>query len=136
MLVCSRCFLALRCLEGEEPIEVDVACPECGCCYMQNHAEGSIDPELQQKLKLRDLTKEEFLCVVHGGPLPSDVPCTPENVVKLLLSSPIQAVSAHGVLGSARTVITSITLEGGARIYFGASALGSVVYRIAQRSVV
>lgn len=133
MLICSYCFTALRCLDGEELVDSQVNCPSCDSA-MEEHAESRIDASLSAKLKIRDLTRTEFLCVACGGDLPTDLECTVENVVAQLLGSPVRSVTARGVKGTARSVLDCITLENGVRIYLGASSHGAVVYRIAQRT--
>jgi hypothetical protein len=105
-------------------------CLKCG-----KHARGMVeeaaDPRVLATMELRDLTPHEAFSAFNGFGLPEEQSCSLEAVSKLLLGTPIRKVVGSNVRGAQRTIIDSLELWDGTRVYFGAGAEGAVIYRIA-----
>jgi hypothetical protein len=106
-------------------------CPRCN-----NPARGllerEIDPKAMALLEVRDLTAHEALAAFNGLGLPEEQKCSFDAVSKLLLEQPVRNIIGTDVVGQARTIIDSLELMDGTRVYFGAGAEGACIYRITR----
>lgn len=92
----------------------------------------TIDAKMLANLRVVDLNPQEAFVAFSGGGIPSDLNCTVESVKALLEGAVIEKVEAHTVSGTRRSLLNSITLKSGERIYLASSVHGAVVYRIAS----
>jgi hypothetical protein len=83
-------------------------------------------------LNIRDLEVQEMFQALHGMGLPEERVCTHDVVQDLLLNHKIRTVAGYDVPGTKRFCIEWIEFENGTKAYFGASAHGALIYRIAN----
>lgn len=140
-LACLKCRLALR-LAGET-LEMDYLvgmrsewypdrypCPTSGCGSTMTLTDtiSSLDLEL---LNIHDLSPQETFQALHGMGLPKERQCNAELVLQSLIGRTVQSVDIQDLRGANRSVVHSLTLDDGTRVYLGASPHGAVVYRVA-----
>jgi hypothetical protein len=83
-------------------------------------------------MELRDLTPHEAFAAFNGFGLPEEQDCALESVQKLLAEQPVRKVVGTSITGMRRTIIDSLELWDGTRVYFGAGAEGACIYRIVR----
>lgn len=142
LLVC-RCGTALR-IAGEHT-EVEslfgvhsewypqsYPCPACPekMAFVVN----AIPAADQRNLVIHDLTTQEAFAALHGVGLPDEHDCGADAVTSKLLGSRVVSLEVKQIRGSNRSVLHSLFLEDGTRVYLGSGAEGAVVYRIAKRA--
>lgn len=141
-LACLECHLALR--TSGEPVEVDFLvgmrsdwypdrypCPRSGCKGTMTLTDV-IESKVLPLLEVHDLTPQECFQALKGMGLPEEKQATIDVIVKCLEGKKIVSFEAEPVANSPRTVIRSILMEGGVRLYLGSSPQGATVYRIAN----
>ncbi len=139
VILCPRCLFAMRIIGKPEEVDMLVGsrsdywpdkytCPRCDGSA-RGVLEIEIDSKAMSKLDLVDLTPEEAFAALNGLGIPTEHKCFLE-VVQALLKYPIKNVKGEDVPGTTRSVIHSIELVDGTKIYLGSSPLGAVVYRI------
>lgn len=106
-------------------------CVRCGN-PVRGLLEREVDPAAMRLVEVRDLTPHEALAAFNGLGLPEEQSCTLERVSQLLLEHPIRRVIGTNVQGMERTIIDSLELWDGTRVYFGAGAEGACIYRIVR----
>jgi len=145
LVVCMPCALAIRVLPQvgrmEELEELvgrrsifwpdQFPCPRCGK-MAKGILEGTADPRAMHLLEVRDLTAFEAFGAFSGLGFPDEQDCTLEVLHELLREQPIRKLHGANVKGSTRSVIESIELWDGTKIYLGASPDGAVAYRAAR----
>ncbi len=140
-LVCLRCRLALR-LSGDHD-EMDYLigmksdwypdrypCPRSSCHGTMTLTDTIASVDLEQ-LEIYDLNPQEAFQAMHGMGLPVERSCDIDTVRSVLSGHSITSMDLQGLPGTNRTVIHSLTLADGTRVYLASSPLGAVVYRIA-----
>jgi hypothetical protein len=140
-LACLKCQVALR-LSGEFD-EMDFLvgmksdwypdrypCPTGGCGGTMTLTDTIASVDLE-KLRVHDLNPQEAFQAMHGMGLPKERECSAELVLKTLVGHLVTSVDIQDLRGSNRSVIHSLTLENGVRLYLGSSPFGAVVYRVA-----
>jgi hypothetical protein len=140
-LACTKCFVALR-MSGEFG-EMDFLvgmksdwypdrypCPTSGCGGTMTLTDV-IDSKDVEKLRIYDLSPQEAFQALHGMGLPKERECSAELVLETLVGGKVTAVDIQDLAGSNRSVIHSLVLESGHRLYLGSSPFGAVVYRVA-----
>lgn len=106
-------------------------CPRCG-----NPARGMLeqkaDPKAVALLELRDLTPHEAFQAFNNLGLPEEQDASLAEVQRLLLKYPVCKVVGSDVAGMKRTILDSLELLDGTRVYFGAGSEGACIYRIVK----
>jgi hypothetical protein len=134
-LVCTACETALRISPGEEG-EVEALLSEelkCWECRAPLEHLTHVQPQAAAKLNCHDVTPREAYAVLYGLGLPSEQDCSAAAVSVLLEQHHVVKAHTTQIRGSHRCVIEHIDLDDGTRVYFGASAHGATVYRVAKR---
>jgi len=106
-------------------------CPTAVCTGKAEFMEG-IEPAALRMLNVHDLTPHEAYAAFHGLGLPTERDCGPTAVEKALLEHRVTAVDLQLVRGSNRSVVYSLTLDDGSRLYLGSSPFGAIVYRLSK----
>lgn len=140
--VCLRCQLAIRVIETGPQTDMLIGeqsdfwpmrypCPQCGRntkCEQDN----DVSAERRKGLRLIDLTPKEAFIAYSGVGLPTERVFGAEELETKLKETPIKAVVGNPVdQSSSRYVIDHLELWDGTKVYFGASPLGAVIYRVA-----
>jgi len=138
---CLECFTAIRVLgehdrvdplvgEGSEFWPDRYTCVACGrpC---EGIAEIDATADALARMKVRELTAEEYYAALMGLGTPDEMVCDAVTVRELLRLK-IKKVSGHTVQGTTRFCLTEIEVENGVRLYLGASSHGAIVYRITR----
>lgn len=138
--LCGVCFYAVRVLEDPSSLIVEIPRGyECPDCFRTGTSEllleASVPVELQQKIRVRDLTSVEAFTLLSGGGFPEDQIATPAMIREAFKRSPVAEVGVDPIRGSEMSVIKSIFLEDGTRIYLASGPMGAVVYRMAKKAV-
>jgi hypothetical protein len=138
---CLECFTAVRVLGEPDRVNALVGensdfwpdhytCVSCG-----RGCEGILEIEATadalSRLKVRELTAEEYFAALMGLGTPDEMVCDGATV-RELLQIPIKKVVGQDIRGTTRFCLTELELENGIRLFFGASAHGAIVYRIAR----
>lgn len=141
-IVCKSCGLAVR-VSGEEEEVTHLLgeksdwypsgypCPAQGCSSKAEMVE-SIESVAAAALDIRDLTAIEAFHAYSGLGLPEERDCGPTAVSQALLNGKVTAVDVKLLRGSNRSVLYSLTMEDGIKLYLGSSAWGATVYRLAK----
>jgi hypothetical protein len=140
-LACLTCHLALR--TTGEPVEVDFLvgmrsdwypdrypCPRSGCKGTMTLTDV-IESKVLPLLEIHDVNPQECFQALKGMGLPEEKKATLDLVVKHLEGKTIQSIEVEPVSNALRTVVRSILMADGTRLYFGSSPQGATVYRIA-----
>ena len=106
-------------------------CPRCGK-YAWGSKENLTDPQTVQVREIQDATPQEAFAALNGLGLPDEQRCALEVVQQLLVEQPVRRVVGKNVRGVERTIIDSLELWDGTKVYFGAGAEGAVIYRITR----
>lgn len=98
-------------------------CPVCGSSMLYNAPvpTGTV----------RMLEPQEACAALRGMGFPEEIPCTEESVQRVLRESPVVYVHTSLARGSTRVYVDYVRLANGVRVYFGATAYGACVLRIA-----
>lgn len=141
-IVCSACGTAIR-TSGEYD-EVDVLLGEksewypdkypCPCCPAKAAMVDAIEPAALKSLDLYEMTAQEAYGAFNGLGLPTERECGPLAVAEAF-KSPVKKINCELIKGTNRSVMRSIELEDGTRVYFGSSSYGATIYRIAKKRV-
>lgn len=94
--------------------------------------QNAIDARAIQELSIRDLSPQEAYAALNGLGMPEERDCGLTAVQKVFSEQKVKKVHARQVNRDNRTIIDSIEFEDGTRMYFAASPLGSIIYRVAQ----
>jgi hypothetical protein len=147
LVVCLPCKLAVRILPSvKESGELEslvgrlsefwpdkYVCPRC-----EKGARGMLESEADVRalslLEVRDLNAQEAFQAFMGLGFPDEQDCTLESLNELLREKPVRALHGENVRGSTRSVIESLELWDGTKIYFGAAPDGAVAYRVVRPS--
>lgn len=140
-IACIRCHLALR--TSGEFSEVDYLigmksewypdrypCPRSGCSGKMTLTDAIASEDLIL-LEVHELTPQEVFQALQGMGLPTEKECSESNVRDALEGRTVTAIDVRNLYGTNRSVLNSITLDNGHRIFLGSSPHGAVVYRIA-----
>jgi hypothetical protein len=142
LIICRACPVVLRVMDEDAKVDLLVGrassfwpdgyvCVRCGK-KAECLNEDRVDPNILRVHGVQDLTPEEAFAAMHGLGLPAEQSCSLDDVTELLKTVPIRRVRGTQVLGQARTVLESLELWDGTRVYFGAAPEGAVIYRIAR----
>ena len=140
-LACLTCHLAIR--TTGETLEVDFLvgmksewypdkypCPSLECTGLMTLTDTIASEDLVD-LELYDLTPQEAFQALNGLGLPTERGCSEENVLAAMVNQKIAALDLFTVTNTKHSILRSIQLENGYRIFFGAGPMGATVYRIA-----
>lgn len=106
-------------------------CPAASCNEKAELVD-SIEPSAIKMLSVYDLTLHEAFAAFHGLGLPEERECGPTSVLAAFERNGIPHADVKLIKGSNRSVIYSITLADGTRIYLGSSPFGATIYRISE----
>lgn len=146
-VACIKCHLALRTTGEFSEVDFLVGkrsewypnrypCPRSGCDGKMAFAD-MIDSEVYDMLEVHDLTPQECFQAFNGLGLPTERSCTPDDLLSVLVGKKVSELDVCQVNNDRRSIVYSLVVEDGTRIYFGSSPQGAIVYRIAPpRSVV
>lgn len=146
-IACIKCHLALRTTGDFNEVDYLVGmkcewypdkypCPRSGCNGKMTLTDV-IESSVLELLEVHDLTPQECWQAFQGLGLPAERACTPEAVADAMQASVVISVDMQAISNDKRTIIHSILLGTGVRVYLASSPQGAMVYRIAQpRSVV
>ncbi len=138
---CLECYTAVRVLGEADRVHMLVGtkseywpdhytCVACG-----RSCEGILEIEATadalSRMKMRELTAEEYYAALQGLGTPDEMVCDAVTV-RELLRQPIKKVGGSTIAGTTRFCLTDIELESGVKLHFGASTHGAVVYRISR----
>jgi len=141
-LACLECRLALR-TAGDHG-EIDgllihtewypdrYPCPRSGCQGFMTLTDAIASDELD-RLEIHDLSPQEVFQAMQGMGLPSEKACSVEHVQEAMAQKRVLSLDIRAVSGTSRSVVYSILMEDGVRIYLGSSPQGATVYRIAPK---
>ena len=141
LVPCMHCFTAVRVMgepqevalvgEGSEFWPDKYVCVQCErpC---EGIYEGDAEQSALEKMKLRELTAQEFYAALNGLGTPDEMHCDTVTVRELFSSKTVRRVHSKDVRGTTRSVIESIEFDDGTRLYLAAAPLGAVVYRITR----
>ncbi len=136
---CAKCYAAVRVLGDASEVDRLVGeqsdfwpdqypCLECGEVG-RAHREVSVEAEALRRLRVRDLSAQDYFAALHGLGTPDEMTCDAVTVTEWLAKHGVR-VSARTASGTRRAVVDFLEIDGGVRIYFGSSPRGAVVYRI------
>lgn len=141
--VCD-CGFALRTVG--DPVEVDYLvgtkcewypdtykCPLDGCGGRMQFADV-VESESLAKLRVADVTPQEAFIAFQGLGLPAERDCGMTAVRELLIGQRIVAADLQQVRGANRTIVHSLKLEDGRRLFLASGTEGSTAYRISDMS--
>lgn len=132
-VVCTKCSQAIRAIDTppdialkDIPAELRGACPACGgdMQFAEERTSGGRE--------VRDLTFEEMYYWLTVGALPEERQTDAATVSRTLTGAVIQQVKLAPLVGGG-TVLCSLILGDGTRVYLGASPEGALVYRMAGK---
>ena len=140
-LECPECRVGLRISPGEPGefealFEVSLSssfsmrvypCFRCGqekACLSTEHPEG---------VELFDVNPQEAFAAINGLGLPGEQECGGAAVADVFLEKRVKNVKTQMIRNSHRCILDSIEFDDGTKMYFGASAGGATVYRIASK---
>ncbi len=134
--VCTDCAFGIRTLGDarEEELFVADGCEgllHCPTCRKAMEVHTSISGAALSVMDVRDLTVEEAYKAMNGLGLPEDQECSP-TAIRVAMQSPIAKLNIRPIRGTTRSIIESIELVSGAKVYLGASPHGAIVYRISN----
>lgn len=139
---CFSCYTAVRVMSAPDKVAELVGAlsdywPDKYVCIVcgkkcEGLPESDVETAVLQRMKVRDLSAEEFLAALEGFGLPEEMLCTGASVREVLQGRPIKLLHGRDLRGTTRFCIDSIELEDGTKIHFGASPMGAVVYRISR----
>lgn len=98
-------------------------CPKCG-----QRMQLSDQPSTHTQI----LEPQEARIALLGLGMPEELPCTQENVRRVLTESPVTYVHTSLARGSDRVYVEYLVLRDGTRIYFGATTHGACALRIVK----
>jgi hypothetical protein len=142
VIPCTACAFALRVIGNLEEIDALVGrssrwwpgaypCPQCqAACPAMLEVEAEADALAW--LRIVDVGPQEAYAALEGFGLPYERSCKAADVRELLSTHRVSSVTCRDV-GNDRSCVEHIELEDGTRLYFGASAVGAVVYRITRK---
>lgn len=145
-LACVACRLALRAMGDITEMDYLIGercewfpdrypCPRSGCGARMTLTDVLGSEDLAS-LEVRDLNPQEVFQALQGMGLPEERQCDVAATREALRGQRIISIDMQGLPDTSRTLVYSLLLDSGYRIYLGASPLGVVVYRIAPpRSV-
>lgn len=90
-----------------------------------------IDGNLLSQLEVHDITPQECFQALNGLGLPRERACHTQAVLTAILNKKVVGAEVQMLANDKRSVLHSITLEDGTRIYLGSSPQGALVYRLA-----
>lgn len=142
IVFCSSCYAAVRVLDSDDRAEMLVGrrsdffphypCLQCTDKKNALYEESEFAQDLYAKLRIRDLSSEEYFRALMGLGTPDEMVCAAEVVRDLLLSQRIKGVHGQDVVGTGRFQIQSLELADGTSLHLGASAHGAIVFRITR----
>lgn len=115
--------------EGSEWWPNKYTCPLCGQQATAEH-ESSID---LRGMEVRDLEVQEMFQALYGMGLPEEQVCTYDVLGKIFFNQRVQAIGGHAVSGTNRFCLEWLEFSDGTKMYFGASAHGALIYRVAKK---
>ncbi len=92
----------------------------------------SIESITAAALAIRDLTPLEAFHAFSGLGFPEERDCGPTAVTQALLNGKVASLDTKLVRGSNRSVIYSLTMEDGTKLFLGSSPYGAMVYRLSK----
>lgn len=140
-LTCLHCHLALRTTGELQELDYLIGprsewfpnrypCPRSGCNSQMIFSEA-LDSKILAALEIHDLSPQEVFQALNGMGLPNEKKCDLATVLEALNGQKIVGIDASEIRNAGRTVVRSITLEDGKRIYFGSAPQGAIIYRVA-----
>lgn len=143
-LACLTCRLAIRTTaKTDETVELDFLvgmksewypdrypCPSPECLGLMTLTDTIASEELKN-LELYDLTPQEAFQALNGCGLPQERGCTKEAVIEAMTGQEVTSIEVFTVPNTRSSILKSIQLSNGYRIYLGAGPAGATVYRIA-----
>lgn len=135
-LVCEKCQRCLRVSPGEggeAEFMFSSGKEVCWDCGKTLDVFSHMDMRTARSLDIIDVSPAEALAAVSGVGLPNEQDCSLEAVNKLLQEHRVVRVSGSQIRNSHRSIINYLELDDGTKVYFGSSAYGATVYRVAPR---
>ena len=140
LIACTVCRLAIRAQGNPEEMDHLVGqrsdwypdkypCPRSECTGLMVIADA-VEPESLGYLEIHDLSPQESFQAFMGLGLPEEKDCNVSLVRQLMRGSKIISLDLHGLPGTQRSILHSLLLESGVRVYLGTSPQGVVVYRV------
>jgi hypothetical protein len=142
MLVpCMKCYAVVRVIDDPTQIHLLVGQAsefwpdkyDCLVCGEKCEAisESDAEPAALARMKLKDLSAQEYYAALHGLGTPDEMKCDAPTVNELL-SRPVKKVVGRQLPNTERFLLETIEVEGGVKLHFGAGAAGAVIYRITR----
>lgn len=140
LIACPVCRLAFRVQGNYEEMHFLVGqrsdwypdkypCPTSECLGKMVIADA-VDPESLGYLDIRELSPQETFQAFMGLGLPEEKDCNPTIVKEAMRGRKIVSMDLHGIPGTTRSVLHSMMLDNGVRVFFGNSPHGVVIYRV------
>lgn len=147
VIACLTCHLAIR--TTGEPNELDFLvgtrsewypnrypCPNSECLGKMTMTDA-IESRVLGLLEVHDLSPQECFQALNGLGLPKERACDVGSIRKALQGRSIAFIDVQPVHNDKRSIVHSLLLDNGTRVYLASSPQGAMVYRIAPpRSVV
>lgn len=142
MLVpCMSCYAAVRVIDDPATTRMLVG-PEsefwpnkydCLSCGEKCEAisESDAEPAAIARMKLKDLSAQEYYAALLGLGTPDEMNCD-ASTVNELMKKPVKKVHGRQLPNTQRFLLEAIELEDGTKLHFGAGAAGAVIYRITR----
>jgi len=106
-------------------LQIKMHCPISGC-------DGTIMTVTEAKGQPRKIKGDVLFRAVNGMGLPEEQDCSVKRVRKALLEKKVVSVDLEDVHGKKRSIIRSIGLEDGTRVFLSTVNDGAVVYRVSE----
>jgi hypothetical protein len=139
-LVCPDCRVGLRIGPGELGefeglFEVRPSClgMKAYPCFRCELEQATLSTEHPDDVELFDVNPQEAFAAINGLGLPSEQECNGTAVADVFLEKKVKHVTTRMIRNSHRCILDNIEFDDGTKMYFGASAGGAIVYRIAPR---
>ncbi len=139
-LVCQECRTGLHISPGEpgeleslfevDPRGLGMKAYPCFRCELE---QAALTMEFPEGMVLFDVNPSEAFAAINGLGVPGEQECNGTAVADVLLERRVKHVTTRMIRNSHRCILDNIEFDDGTKMYFGASAGGATVYRIAPK---
>jgi len=140
LVICASCRAALRISggefedtrlvsEGSEFWPDKYPCPFCDRAATA-YRPSDISPDALRLMTVYELGPVEAYAAFQGLGMPHERELSPDLLDSLLREKPVRRVVSAPVPGSRHLLIDHLELWDGTKVFFGAGAVGAVVFRV------
>lgn len=130
---CKKSFTVPHDDKNKHLLKKGMRCPNFIEC------KGKISPKAWDTLKTdrlenyRQVTAIELFQASAGVGLPSERKCSPDDIRKLILGARIVDAQLSKATDPSKSLLLSLTVEGGKTIHLATSTSGPIVYKVTEK---